>query len=70
MGVHCLGSASGWQCLAIDGKETWLVHVYLNVGVTDFEAVERDGAIRTVLGVDNVRIWCSARGLDRTADDG
>jgi hypothetical protein len=37
---------------AIDGQETWLVHVYLNAGVTDFEAVERDGAIRTVLGVD------------------
>jgi 2-polyprenyl-6-methoxyphenol hydroxylase-like FAD-dependent oxidoreductase len=37
---------------AIDGRETWLVHVYLKPGVTDFEAVDRDHAIRTVLGVD------------------
>ena len=38
---------------AIDGKETWLVHVYLNAGITDFEAVDRDSAIRTVLGVNS-----------------
>ncbi len=37
---------------AIDGRETWLVHVYLKPGVTDFEAIDRDQAIRTVLGVD------------------
>ncbi len=37
---------------AIDGRETWLVHVYLKPGVTDFEAIDRDHAIRTVLGVD------------------
>ncbi|MBC7585951.1 MAG: FAD-dependent monooxygenase [Tardiphaga sp.] len=37
---------------AIDGKETWLVHVYLKPGLTDFDAVDRDQAIRTVLGVD------------------
>jgi 2-polyprenyl-6-methoxyphenol hydroxylase-like FAD-dependent oxidoreductase len=37
---------------AIDGCETWLVHVYLKPGVTDFEAIDRDRAIRTVLGVD------------------
>lgn len=38
---------------AIDGRETWLVHVYLKPGVTDFDAVDRDQAIRTVLGVDS-----------------
>lgn len=37
---------------AIDGRETWLVHVYLKPGITDFEAIDRDQAIRTVLGVD------------------
>ncbi|MCA1457686.1 FAD-dependent monooxygenase [Bradyrhizobium sp. BRP22] len=37
---------------AIDGRETWLVHVYLNADVTEFDAVDRDSAIRTVLGVD------------------
>ncbi|WP_456640197.1 FAD-dependent oxidoreductase [Bradyrhizobium sp. USDA 10063] len=37
---------------AIDGRETWLVHVYLNADVTEFDAIDRDSAIRTVLGVD------------------
>jgi 2-polyprenyl-6-methoxyphenol hydroxylase-like FAD-dependent oxidoreductase len=37
---------------AIDGKQNWLVHVYLKPGITDFEAVDRDAAIRTVLGVN------------------
>jgi 2-polyprenyl-6-methoxyphenol hydroxylase-like FAD-dependent oxidoreductase len=37
---------------AIDGKQNWLIHVYLKPGITDFEAVDRDAAIRTVLGVD------------------
>jgi 2-polyprenyl-6-methoxyphenol hydroxylase-like FAD-dependent oxidoreductase len=52
-GSFALNPRQAGNVYAIDGKETWLVHVYLNVGVTDFEAVERDGAIRTVLGVDN-----------------
>jgi 2-polyprenyl-6-methoxyphenol hydroxylase-like FAD-dependent oxidoreductase len=61
--LHAQGGTPAWgsfalnprqpgNVYAIDGKETWLVHVYLNDGVTDFEAVERDRAIRTVLGVD------------------
>jgi 2-polyprenyl-6-methoxyphenol hydroxylase-like FAD-dependent oxidoreductase len=37
---------------AIDGKQNWLVHVYLKPGITDFEAIDRDAAIRTALGVD------------------
>ncbi len=36
---------------AIDGHETFLMHNYLNAGETDFEAVERDWALRTILGV-------------------
>ncbi|MGL4288469.1 MAG: FAD-dependent oxidoreductase, partial [Phreatobacter sp.] len=36
---------------AIDGRETWLVHNYLKPDETDFEAVDRDWAIRTILGV-------------------
>jgi 2-polyprenyl-6-methoxyphenol hydroxylase-like FAD-dependent oxidoreductase len=36
---------------AIDGHETFLMHNYLNAGETDFEAVDRDWAIRTILGV-------------------
>lgn len=61
--LHAQGGTPAWASFAlnprqsgnvyaIDGRETWLVHVYLNAGVTDFEAVERDGAIRTVLGVN------------------
>ena len=36
---------------AIDGRETWLVHNYLREGEADFDAVDRDWAIRTILGV-------------------
>ena len=36
---------------AIDGHETFLMHNYLNAGETDFDAVDRDWAIRTILGV-------------------
>ena len=36
---------------AIDGKEVWLVHNYLRDHETDFESVDRDWAIRTILGV-------------------
>jgi hypothetical protein len=36
---------------AIDGSERWLVHNYMKPGETDFDAVDRDAAIRTILGV-------------------
>jgi 2-polyprenyl-6-methoxyphenol hydroxylase-like FAD-dependent oxidoreductase len=38
---------------AIDGKQTWVVHNYLNAGEDDFEAIDRDWAIRQILGVDS-----------------
>jgi 2-polyprenyl-6-methoxyphenol hydroxylase-like FAD-dependent oxidoreductase len=37
---------------AIDGRERWLVHNYMKPGETDFDAVDRDACIRTILGVD------------------
>lgn len=37
---------------AIDGETTWLVHAYLRDGIEDFEVLDRDEAIRTILGVD------------------
>ena len=37
---------------AIDGRERWLVHNYLKPGEPDFDFVDRDWAIRTILGVD------------------
>jgi 2-polyprenyl-6-methoxyphenol hydroxylase-like FAD-dependent oxidoreductase len=37
---------------AIDGRERWLVHNYMKPGETDFDAVDRDACIRTILGVE------------------
>jgi 2-polyprenyl-6-methoxyphenol hydroxylase-like FAD-dependent oxidoreductase len=37
--------------VAIDGLQTWLIHNYLLPHETDFEAVDRDRCIRTLLGV-------------------
>jgi 2-polyprenyl-6-methoxyphenol hydroxylase-like FAD-dependent oxidoreductase len=37
--------------IAIDGRETWIIHNWLYHGETDFDAVDRDWAIRTILGV-------------------
>jgi 2-polyprenyl-6-methoxyphenol hydroxylase-like FAD-dependent oxidoreductase len=37
--------------VAIDGKETWLVHNYLRPDELDFESVDRDACIRAILGV-------------------
>jgi 2-polyprenyl-6-methoxyphenol hydroxylase-like FAD-dependent oxidoreductase len=37
---------------AIDGRERWLVHNYMKPGETDFDLVDRDAGIRTILGVD------------------
>jgi 2-polyprenyl-6-methoxyphenol hydroxylase-like FAD-dependent oxidoreductase len=36
---------------AIDGRETFLLHNYLKSDETDFDSVDRDWAIRTILGV-------------------
>jgi 2-polyprenyl-6-methoxyphenol hydroxylase-like FAD-dependent oxidoreductase len=36
---------------AIDGRATWLVHNYLRDDEADFDAVDRDWAIRAILGV-------------------
>ena len=36
---------------AIDGRERWLVHNYMRPGEGDFDSVDRDSCIRTILGV-------------------
>ena len=36
---------------AIDGRELWLVHNYLRDDEADFDSVDRDWALRTILGV-------------------
>jgi 2-polyprenyl-6-methoxyphenol hydroxylase-like FAD-dependent oxidoreductase len=38
--------------IAIDGLETWHIHNTLSAGETEFESVDRDWAIRTILGVE------------------
>ena len=37
--------------IAIDGRETWLIHNYLLAHESDFETVDRDRSIRVLLGV-------------------
>ncbi len=60
--IHMFQSAPAWgtfslnprrtgNVYAIDGRETWLVHNYLNASETDFDSVDRDWALRTILGV-------------------
>lgn len=44
----------GGNVYAIDGKEIWLIHNYLNEGEDDFDAIDRDLSIRQILGVDEV----------------
>ena len=38
---------------AIDGRERWLVHNYMRPGEGDFEEVDRDTCLRTILGVED-----------------
>lgn len=38
--------------VAIDGRETWLIHNHLYEGEPEFDSIDRDWAIRTILGVD------------------
>ena len=37
--------------VAIDGRETWLIHNHLNRDDETFDSVDRDGSIRAILGV-------------------
>lgn len=37
--------------VAIDGKETWLLHNHLYDGEPNFDTIDRDWALRTILGV-------------------
>jgi 2-polyprenyl-6-methoxyphenol hydroxylase-like FAD-dependent oxidoreductase len=55
--------------IAIDGLQTWLIHDFLYRGEQDFEAVDRDFAIRAILGVGSDFVyeviskknWCASR---------
>ena len=39
--------------IAIDGREVWMIFNYLRPTEADFEEIDRDWAIRTLLGVDS-----------------
>ena len=51
-GIVSLNPRRSGTLYAIDGQETWIVHNYLKEDEADFEAIDRDWAIRTILGVD------------------
>ncbi len=51
-GTGAINPRRSGMVYAIDGRERWLVHNYLKPDETDFEAVDRNGCIRTILGVD------------------
>jgi 2-polyprenyl-6-methoxyphenol hydroxylase-like FAD-dependent oxidoreductase len=51
-GMFSLNPRRCGNVYAIDGRELWLVHNYLSDQEHDFEAVDRDLSIRTILGVD------------------
>ena len=38
--------------MAIDGRETWLIHNFLYNDEPDYDSIDRDWAIRQILGVD------------------
>lgn len=46
-----LGAARSGNVYAIDGIETWLIHNYLRDDEPEFDSVDRDWAIRAILGV-------------------
>lgn len=68
-GIVSLNPRRSGTLYAIDGRERWIVHNYLREEETDFEAIDRDWAIRTILGVDadfryevlNVEDWVGRR---------
>lgn len=49
--MFSLNARRSGNLYAIDGRQTWLVHNYLREDEPDFESVDRDWAIRTILGV-------------------
>lgn len=50
-GVYAMNPRRSGTVYAIDGIETWLIHNYLLPSEESFDAVDRDRAIRNILGV-------------------
>ncbi len=51
-GTGAINPRRSGMVYAIDGRERWLVHNYLKPDEGDFDSVDRDASIRTILGVD------------------
>jgi 2-polyprenyl-6-methoxyphenol hydroxylase-like FAD-dependent oxidoreductase len=51
-GTGAINPRRSGMVYAIDGRERWLVHNYMRPGEDDFDLVDRDACIRTILGVD------------------
>ncbi len=50
-GTGSINARRSGMVYAIDGRERWLLHNYMKPGEGDFDAVDRDACIRTILGV-------------------
>jgi 2-polyprenyl-6-methoxyphenol hydroxylase-like FAD-dependent oxidoreductase len=50
-GTGAINPRRSGMVYAIDGSERWLLHNYLKPGEDDFDSVDRDACIRTILGV-------------------
>jgi 2-polyprenyl-6-methoxyphenol hydroxylase-like FAD-dependent oxidoreductase len=50
-GTGAINPRRAGMVYAIDGRERWLVHNYMKPGEGDFDSVDRDASIRTILGV-------------------
>ncbi|MEA2881811.1 MAG: hypothetical protein QOH32_1067 [Bradyrhizobium sp.] len=51
-GTGAINPRRSGMVYAIDGRERWLVHNYMKPDEGDFDSVDRDACIRTILGVD------------------
>jgi 2-polyprenyl-6-methoxyphenol hydroxylase-like FAD-dependent oxidoreductase len=51
-GTGAINPRRSGMVYAIDGSERWLVHNYLKPGEVDFDEVDRDACLRTILGVE------------------
>jgi 2-polyprenyl-6-methoxyphenol hydroxylase-like FAD-dependent oxidoreductase len=52
-GTGAINPRRSGMVYAIDGRERWLVHNYMRPGEEDFEQVDRDACLRTILGVED-----------------
>ncbi|MGA8900449.1 FAD-dependent oxidoreductase [Bradyrhizobium sp.] len=50
-GTGAINPRRSGMVYAIDGRELWLVHNYMKPGEGDFDSVDRDACLRTILGV-------------------